>query len=126
VRDAGSVRLDDPDGRYGDGPDSYELDILAVADPAGESWAVEAKHRRGAITGPMVARFQRGAQAIGKARGLSFARLWIVAERGIRPEALAAARAAGILTSGLRQVEKLEHLLSASFDASLSKGPLCD
>ena len=72
----------------------------------------------------MVRRFLISAQAVARARGLRFARLWIVASRGIRPDALALAQSAGAYTSGLRQVERLERWLAASFEETLPEEPV--
>jgi hypothetical protein len=133
VTDAGPVRVDDPDGRYGsdtggaadreapDSPDSYELDVVSVGERPDDRWAVEAKHRRGAITAAMVERFVRSARAIERARGVRFARLWIVAPRGVRPDAAARIRDAGAFASGLRQLERLERSLAGPQDV-LSRG----
>ncbi len=119
VRAAGSVRVDDSKGQYGDGPDSYEVDIVTVGEHAEDRWAIEAKHRQGAITRSMVDRFLKNAQAVAAAHNMSFARLWLVAPRGIRPDALELARNQGVLTSGLRQLERLEACLADSFTTSL-------
>lgn len=116
VRDAGRVRVDDPEGRYGDGPNSYEIDVTTTGDSRDDRWAIEVKHRQGALTRAMVERFQVSTRAVEAARGLRFARLWIVAPRGLRPDAQQRAREAGVLISGLRQLERLDRLLAASFD----------
>jgi hypothetical protein len=110
TRSAASMRLDDPSGQYGAGPDSYELDLVVTGEALGEIWAVECKHRRGALTRPMVERFLHSARAIERARGIHFGRLWIVAPRGIRPDANDLAKAEGILRSGRRQLETLASL----------------
>ncbi|MBI3979161.1 MAG: ATP-binding protein [Chloroflexi bacterium] len=119
VRSAGRVRVDDASGHYGEGPDSYEVDIVTTGDRPSDFWAIEAKHRQGAITRAMVERFLKNARAASVAHNLSFARLWIVAPRGIRPDAMELARGEGILTSGLRQLEQLERQLADSFTTSL-------
>jgi hypothetical protein len=111
TRSVGRVRVDDPSGQFGAGPDSYELDLLVTGEE-GELWAIECKHRRGALTRPMVERFLASARAIEKARGIHFARLWIVATRGIRPDANELATAEGILRSGRRQLEALARSLN--------------
>jgi hypothetical protein len=71
----------------------------------------------------MVERFLRTAQVIAAAHRLVFAQQWIVAPRGIRPDALALSRKHGVLTSGRRQLERLEQLLTASFEATLAGEP---
>lgn len=76
--------------------------MLIPGDGPEDCWAIEAKHRRGAITRPMVERVLRSAQVVARARGLTFARLWIVAPCGIR------------------QLERLERLGAESFDAALA------
>lgn len=119
VQGAGRVRVDDQSGRYGGSPDSYEIDIVTVGQQAEDFWAIEAKHRQGAITRAMVERFLKSARVVAAARNLSFAHLWMVAPRGIRPDALELARSRGVLTSGLRQLERLEGLLADSFTTSL-------
>lgn len=124
TREAGRLRVEDPQGRYGKGPDTYEVDIVTTGSGPEDYWAIEAKHRRGAITRPMVDRFLRSAQAVSRARGLAFAQLWIVAPRGIRSDAVALARQHGVLASGMRQLERLERLTSASFEAAMAdQGP---
>lgn len=119
VRSAGMVRVDDASGKYGEGPDSYEVDIVTTGDRPSDCWAMEAKHRQGAITRAMVERFLKNARAIAVAHNFSFARLWIVAPRGVRPDAAELARSEGVLTSGLRQLEQLERQLADSFTTSL-------
>lgn len=114
VRDAGKVRVEDLTGRYGDGPDTYEVDVATSGLGPEDVWGVEAKHRRSAITEAMVRRFKKNAEGIAKARGQEFARLWIVAPRGIRPDAAEFAREARILFSGLRQLDKLEAAVAVS------------
>ncbi len=108
VRDAGKVRVEDPTGKYGDSPDTYEVDVVTTGLGPEDVWGVEAKHRRSAITAAMVRRFIKNAEGIAKAQGQEFARLWIVAPRGIRPDAAELAREARILFSGMRQLDKLE------------------
>lgn len=110
------MRLDDPGGRYGDGPDSYELDVVTDGDGPEDRWAVEAKHRRGALTRPMVERFLRAARAVEAARGERFLRLWVVASRGARPDAQQLIQEAGLLSSGLRQLDHLERLVGGTHD----------
>jgi hypothetical protein len=51
------------------------VDIVTLGAGPEDCWAIETKHRRGAITGPMVERFLRGAQIVAEAHQLSFARL---------------------------------------------------
>ena len=116
TQSAVGMRLDDPSGQYGEGPDSYELDLVVTGEAGGETWAVECKHRRGALTRPMVERFLESARAIERARGIHFARLWIVAPRGIRPDANRAAADEGILRSGRRQLEALARRLNEPAD----------
>ncbi|HLH74392.1 MAG TPA: hypothetical protein VKX96_13975 [Chloroflexota bacterium] len=65
----------------------------------GEIWAIECKHRRGALTRPMVERFWQSARAIEQARG-------------IRPDANQVATAEGILRSGRRHLEALARHLN--------------
>ena len=124
VRQAGRVRLDDPQGLYCNRQDTYDLDIVTTGEGEQDTWAIEAKHRRGAVTEAMVRRFLISAQAVARARGLRFARLWIVASRGIRPDALSLAQSAGAYSSGLRQVERLERWLAASFEETLPEEPV--
>jgi AAA+ ATPase superfamily predicted ATPase len=112
VRRAGSLRVDDPQGLYGNGPDSYEVDIVTGGDDPGDVWAVEAKHRAGAITRAMVERFLTNVRGIAAAHHLKVSQLWIVAPKGIRADALELARSHGILTSGLRQLEQIERVLA--------------
>jgi hypothetical protein len=121
TREASKLRVEDPQGQYGVGPDSYEVDIVTRGESAVDCWAIEAKHRRGAITRPMVERFLRSAQVVATARGLTFAERWIVAPRGIRPDALALAQQEGILASGRRQLERLERLVAQSLDTVFSE-----
>jgi hypothetical protein len=102
------VRVADPGGKYGDGPDTYEVDVVTSGLGPEDVWGVEAKHRRSAIAEAMVRRFKKNADAIARAKGQEFARLWIVSPRGIRPDAAELARGAGILFSGMRQLDKLE------------------
>lgn len=65
------------------------------------------RNRRGAITRAMVGRFVRSVWAVERARAIHFSRLWIVASRGIRPDATAWADEVAILRSGRRQLEAL-------------------
>jgi hypothetical protein len=120
TRWAGTLRFEDPRGQYGHGPDTYEVDIVTLSGGPEDCWAIEAKHRRGAITWPMVARFLGSAQVVAQAHQLVFARRWIVAHPGHRPDALALAREHGVLTSARRQMERLERLVAGSFDAALA------
>lgn len=120
TREAGKLRVEDAQGRYGDGPNTYEADIVTTGGGPEDCWAIEAKHRRGAITRPMVERFLRSAQVVALAHRLRFAHLWIVAPRGIRPDAAELARERGVLASGLRQLERLERLGADSFGAALA------
>jgi hypothetical protein len=112
TRSVEGIREDDPSGQYGSGPDSHELDLVVTGEAGSEIWAVECKHRRGALTRPMVERFLQSARAIERARGVHFARLWIVAPRGIRPDANQVATEEGILRSGRRQLETLARSLN--------------
>jgi AAA+ ATPase superfamily predicted ATPase len=120
IERAGSIRVDDPTGRFGDGPDTYEMDVVGVGDKPDECWMVEAKHRQGAITLRMVERFVASARAIALARGLRPSRLWIVAPRGIRPDAQELARRENVLTSGMRQLQRLERSLGDAFESALN------
>jgi hypothetical protein len=104
------LRLDDAKGEYGEGPDSYELDLVLVGASSGERWAIECKHRRGALTRPMIERFLRSAHAAERAQGIPFSRLWIVAPRGIRPDANALADQHGIALGGARGLGVLREL----------------
>lgn len=122
VSRAGTLRVDDAQGRYGAGPDSYEVDLVTVGDQPDDTWAIEAKHRAGAITRAMVERFLTNARGIAAAHHLRFANLWIVAPKGIRADALELARSHGMSTSGLRQLEQLERLLAQPFTTSI--GPI--
>jgi hypothetical protein len=120
TREAGTLLVDDATGQYGERPDTYQVDVVTVGDDPEDCWAIEAKHRRGAITRPMVERFLHSARVVEQARSLRFAHLWIVAPRGIRADAAELTREHGMLTSGLRQLERLERQASASFDAALA------
>jgi hypothetical protein len=117
---AGTLRVEDPRGEDGHAPDTYEVDIVTMGPDPEDCWAIEAKHRRGAITRSMVERFLRSAEVVAQAHSLRFANLWIVAPRGIRPDAADLARERGVLTSGLRQLERLDRLVADSFDLALS------
>lgn len=120
TREAGTLRVDDPTGQYGDRPDTYEVDVVTIGARPEDCWAIEAKHRRGAITRLMVERFVRAAAVVSQVHARRFAQLWIVAPRGIRADAAELAREHGILTSGLRQLERLERQVAVSFDATLA------
>lgn len=111
TRSVERIRVDDPKGEYGEGPDSYEIDLVLVGEAQEELWAIECKHRRGALTQAMVERFLRSVRAVERARGIHFAHLWIVAPRGIRPDASALATQRGVLRSGRRQLEALGRAL---------------
>ena len=115
TRSVERLRLDDQKGEYGEGPDSYEIDLVLMAEAQEELWAIECKHRRGALTRAMVERFIRSVQAVERARGIHFARLWIVAPRGIRPDASTLATQRGVLRSGRRQLESLGRALREPF-----------
>ncbi len=121
VTTARLVRVDDPVEGFsaagnGGEPGSYELDVVSAGECTDDYWVVEAKHRRGAITAAMVDRFVRSARAVKRARGVRFARLWIAAPRGVRPDAAARIRETGLLASGLRQLERLGRLLAGGQD----------
>ena len=105
------LRLDDAKGEYGEGPDSYELDLVLIGSSSRERWAIECKHRRGAITRPMIERFLRSAHAVEQSQGTPFTHLWIVAPRGIRPDANGLADQHSMLRSGRRQLEALGRLV---------------
>jgi AAA+ ATPase superfamily predicted ATPase len=122
VREAGTVRVDNPRGRHGARPDSYEVDIVTIGDGQDDCWAIEVKHRQGAITEAMVRRFVESARAVATERGLRFAHLWMVAPRGIRPEGLALARREGVLTSGMRDLVRLERMVASEFSAQVVPG----
>ena len=109
---ARKVRVEDPTARYGPHADTYEVDIVASGDDPAEAWAVEAKHRQGALTGAMVRRFVESARIVATVSGHPFRQRWIVASRGVRPDAHILARSEGILTSGMRDVVRLEELLA--------------
>ncbi len=111
---AGKITVDDPRAQFGSTPDTYEVDVVTVGSQPQDCWAIDAKHRRRAITRAMVERSIRNAHAVAAARGLAFSRLWLVAPRGIRPDGLVLAQQEGILVSGLRQLEQLERLLADS------------
>lgn len=111
---AGKVRLEDPSGRHNGRPDTYEVDIVTVGKGPEECWAIEAKHRQGALTEAMVRRFLECADVLEAERGYRFERRWIVAPRGVRPDAQALVRAEGILASGMRDLTRLERLVAAS------------
>ena len=113
IRQAGKVRVDDPSGRHGGRPDTYEVDIVAIGDGREECWAIEAKHRHGALTEAMVRRFLTCAQVVAAERGYRFERRWIVAPRGVRADAQALALAEGVLASGMRDLARLERLVAA-------------
>jgi hypothetical protein len=81
-------------------------------DDPDDSWAVEVKHQRGAITTAMVDRFLRSAGVIEQVHSVKFARRWIVATRGIRKDALIRIRTADALASGLRQLERIERAVA--------------
>jgi hypothetical protein len=115
TRSVERVRLDDPTGDYGEGADSYEIDLALVGGAPEELWAIECKYRRGALTQAMVERFLRSVRAVERARGVRFAHLWIVAPRGIRPDASALATQHGVLRSGRRQLEALGRVLREPF-----------
>jgi hypothetical protein len=51
-----------------------------------------------------------------------FARLWIVAPRGVRPDAAQLVRESGLLASGLRQIERLERLVRGRHDLLADDG----
>lgn len=120
TREAGAFRVDDPRGQYSERADTYEVDIVTLGDSPADCWAIEAKHRRGAITRPMVEWFLRSADVVARVYALRFAQLWIVAPRDIRPDAAELAREHGVLTSGLRQLERLDRIVRASLDAILA------
>jgi hypothetical protein len=114
VSTAARIRVEDPEGRFRQGPDSYEVDLATAGKGPADTWAVEVKHRRGAITRAMVDRFLTSARAISAAHNITFARLWMVAPRGVRPDALELARRGGVAVSGLRQLDRLEQVLATS------------
>ncbi len=122
VRDAGRIRVEDPRAHYGQRPDTYELDIATVGEQPQDAWAIEAKHRVGAITRVMVERFRATVAAVERDRNLTFARCWIVAPRGIRADAQLLARELGYLTSGQRGLERLERRLARHFDPQAQRG----
>jgi hypothetical protein len=101
------VVLDDPRGEYGDGPDSYEIEIVTSGTEPSDRWAIECKHRNSAITEVMVKRFVASSDAIAARDGQPFAARWIVAPRGIRKDAADLAAAHGIYYSGKRQIERI-------------------
>lgn len=123
VRDAGRLRLDDPEGRYGQVPDTYELDIVTSGDRPDDRWAIEVKHRQGAMTTAMVERFLRSVEAVERAHGMTFARRWVVASRGIRREALPLLQQSGTLASGIRQIERLERICASPTVLDASSSP---
>ncbi len=113
-----NLSVNDPKGLYSDGPDTYELDLLIQGDDPREVWAVEDKHRKTAITIPMIERFQKTVRAVEKAKGLTFSHLWMVATKGIRSESQDRAKAEGIMVTGIRQLGKLEKLAASGWKAS--------
>ena len=119
VQHVQQVKVNDPRGLYGKQPDNYELEIVTAGNTPADCWGVEAKHRRGAMTKAMVERLLENVRAIEKAEGLVFSRLWIVANRGIRADAIPLIKAEGILTSRNREIEKLEHLAASGWKTEL-------
>ena len=107
-----SLRFDDAEDELGPGTASYEVDLVTIGDHPEDVWAVEAKHRAGAVTSAMIERFQTNARAIAAGHHLTIAQHWIVASRGIRADAAELARNDGMLMSGLRQLEQLERVLA--------------
>ncbi len=115
VKDVRQVKVDDPKGLYCDGPDSYELEVVATGDRPEDCWGVEAKHRRGALTRKQVERFLKTIHVIQKAEGLAFRKHWIIATSGVRRDASELIKAEGILVSGIRQIERLERLAASGW-----------
>lgn len=118
VREAGKVRIDDPSGHHSGHPDTYEIDVVAVGEEPEECWAIEAKHRQGALTEGMIRRFLECAHVVEAERGYRFDQRWIVASRGLRPDAQALAHAEGVLASGMRDLARLERLVAAPLGPS--------
>lgn len=115
VRQLRQLKKDDPRGLYGTGPGSYELEVVTEGGSAADCWGIEAKHRRGAVTRAQVERFLLNARILERAYGFEFARLWIVASKGVRSDAQPLIQAEGILSSGLRQIEQLERLAASGW-----------
>ncbi|MHB1161569.1 MAG: ATP-binding protein, partial [Chloroflexota bacterium] len=113
-----NMKVYDPKGLYGDGADTYEMDLVILVDDQQESWAVEDKHRKTAITIPMIERFLTTVRVLEKAKGLTFSHFWMVATKGIRSEAQARAKAEGIMVTGVRQLGKLEKLAASGWKTS--------
>jgi hypothetical protein len=126
VQDARPYRLDDPDARYGDRADTYDLDIVTEGATPDDAWAIECKHRAGALTVAMVEWFIASANAVECATGTTFARRWIVAPRGIRADANALAARHGLLRSGRKQLEKIAQTVERPYavpTGARTKGP---
>lgn len=64
----------------------------------------------------MERRFIKSARVVAADRGLAPAQRWIVAPRGIRPDALALAHSEGLLTSGMRDLLGLERIVAGVID----------
>jgi hypothetical protein len=85
--DMAPIRLDDPEGRYGDGLDNDELELVTDRESTEDRRAVACKHHAGAMTRRMLERFVRIARTVDRARAITCSRLWVVAAIGFRADA---------------------------------------
>jgi hypothetical protein len=76
-----------------------------------ETWLVECKHVRGAVTGAEVDRLLRKREVFGRATGRRVDRLWIASSAGLRAEARQRCQAAGVYSSTGRDLAQLERAL---------------
>ena len=98
----------DPQGLFSGAAGSVEIDAVAAGT---EVWVVEAKHRAGGITGSMVDRFRRAADAYRQITGIPIDHRWYVSRSGFRAEGRARCDAAGIYFSTAGDLAQLERAL---------------
>jgi hypothetical protein len=110
IRDVRNLDLPDPEGRFSGSPGGVELD--GVTDGT-ETWLVECKHTRGAVTAADVDRFLRKRAFFEEATGRPADRLWLVSNAGFRTDGRERCDSAGVYHSGSRELARLERALAS-------------
>jgi hypothetical protein len=109
VQDVRAIDLPDPQAWFSGRPGSVEID--AVTDGS-ETWLVECKHVRGAVTVADVARLDRKRAFFERQTGRRVDRLWIASSTGMRTDARERCQTRGIYFSGARELAQLERALA--------------
>jgi hypothetical protein len=112
VRNVQQVDLPDPQGWYSGRPGSVEIDGVTDSANGTETWLIECKHVRGAVTAADVQRLERKREFFERETGRRVDRLWLASNTGLRTEARERCQAAGVYFSGARELAQLERAVA--------------